>query len=673
MSTCVGSWRCTKVGGRLLTVVVGTLAVTMLASTAEAAGSGGATSSAERLVAEALQAEAAGEPARRDALIDEALRVKPDFDLARWSRGEVHSDGKWLPVEEAQQANATDPRRLEYLSLREAYGNQPAAQLELARWCRRNDLNEEARIHWANVLSFNPANEEALRALGADWFRGRLMTYAQIDRAKRELHDSRQATKKWGKQLTKWQRMFAAGDIASRNAALDEVRAVSDPNAIAVLEDATLYADIETTPEEQQCLFLSRAFVDALGQMPDPSAAAALARHAVLSRFEDVRTASIERLRERPMIDYVPLLLDALAMPVESVFQVTTDPDGSIHYRHSLYIDGRQADWSLEDTRSLWQVDLGGRRTLIGPDGLVSGYSLAGPTDAQAAMTIAAVAGQSQQRFANQAVGIERQVAQANEAAAEWNKRIIPVLVKTTGEELGDNPQDWWSWWERYTEYDTSERKPVHERRYSESDRRYYRPPSSGYGEPNRGYEPPKFRPVPPPKAPRTRVTGPRPNGRILGTRPKYPISCFPRGTLVWTNTGQRAIETIEIGDLVLSQNVDSGELAYQPVVGRTVRPPSPTIKMTLGDEELSTTLGHPLWVSGIGWRMAKQVGESAILHGLHGPVEVDAVEPADECEAFNLVVADFNTYFVGETGILVHDNTPRRPTAAVVPGLVAE
>ena len=42
------------------------------------------------------------------------------------------------------------------------------------------------------------------------------------------------------------------------------------------------------------------------------------------------------------------------------------------------------------------------------------------------------------------------------------------------------------------------------------------------------------------------------------------------------------------------------------------------------------------------------------------------------EAEAYNLVVADFNTYFVGETGILVHDNTPRLPTRATVPGLAA-
>ena len=40
---------------------------------------------------------------------------------------------------------------------------------------------------------------------------------------------------------------------------------------------------------------------------------------------------------------------------------------------------------------------------------------------------------------------------------------------------------------------------------------------------------------------------------------------------------------------------------------------------------------------------------------------------------AYNLIVADFDSYFVGDRGILVHDNTPRRPTAAILPGLAKQ
>jgi len=130
-------------------------------------------------------------------------------------------------------------------------------------------------------------------------------------------------------------------------------------------------------------------------------------------------------------------------------------------------------------------------------------------------------------------------------------------------------------------------------------------------------------------------------------------------------------IESLEIGDFGLAQSVETGELTYKPVLGRTVRPPSPCHKLGLGAEELVTAAGHPFWVAGVGWQMAKELQDGAVLHGVNGPVDLDRVADAEAVETYNLVVADFNTYFVGESGVLVHDITPRRSTAAVVPGLL--
>jgi hypothetical protein len=44
--------------------------------------------------------------------------------------------------------------------------------------------------------------------------------------------------------------------------------------------------------------------------------------------------------------------------------------------------------------------------------------------------------------------------------------------------------------------------------------------------------------------------------------------------------------------------------------------------------------------------------------------------DPSPAGKSYNLIVADFHSYFVGDQGILVHDNTPRAPTAALLPGL---
>jgi hypothetical protein len=94
-------------------------------------------------------------------------------------------------------------------------------------------------------------------------------------------------------------------------------------------------------------------------------------------------------------------------------------------------------------------------------------------------------------------------------------------------------------------------------------------------------------------------------------------------------------------------------------------------LKLSFGEEKLLMTKGHPLWVAGVGWRMAKELEDGAIVHAVTGAVRATGVESAGEDKAYNLVVADNSTYFVGESGILVHDNTPRKPTRAIVPGIV--
>ena len=73
---------------------------------------------------------------------------------------------------------------------------------------------------------------------------------------------------------------------------------------------------------------------------------------------------------------------------------------------------------------------------------------------------------------------------------------------------------------------------------------------------------------------------------------------------------------------------------------------------------------------------MTKQLEAGDRLHSLSGGVPVEQIETLEAKSlearvAYNLIVADFSTYFVAEQGLLVHDNTPRKPTAALLPGLV--
>jgi hypothetical protein len=129
-------------------------------------------------------------------------------------------------------------------------------------------------------------------------------------------------------------------------------------------------------------------------------------------------------------------------------------------------------------------------------------------------------------------------------------------------------------------------------------------------------------------------------------------------------------IEKIKIGELVLAQNTETGELAYKAVIDTTIRPACPIIETHLGETSIRASRGHPFWVSGIGWQMAKELKAGQWLHTANGAVLIDSAEPSDEAVCYNLVVADFHDYFVSNAKVLVHDNLLRGPTLARVPGL---
>ncbi len=579
-----------------------------------------------RLIESAQQAELDGDIARRFALLRQAVRIAPNYQLARSQLGQVQVDGEWMAVEEAQRRAAADPKQATYRRLRAENGETPQGQLALARWCRTNNLGEESRFHWASVLSVDPNHKEALRVLDVRWHDGRLLTRDQIKQAKQDTIGTRRAARRWSAAVAAWERALARKSNDTRNFVLGEIRAVSDAEAIPAFERLTLAVDELSPAQGQQRQDLSLAFVGALDAMSDHAATQSLVRHAVLSRFPEVRGEAADRLRDRPRHDVVPLLLDGLAAPIESSFRVVADDDGSVHYLHSIYREGPFANWSHRASHSIHQQASPARiaARLTNDDNPLSVE--AAVEDTRTAAVSAAAANRSATRYQQEAMVAEREFAKANEATQALNERVFAVLTRVTDQDLGSEPRAWWDWWQGYNEYDQSEDRPVYE-------------------------------------------TQDVSNEYIV---PDLPKECFARGTPVWTKTGQRPIESLELGDLVLSQNVETGELTYQPVIGRTIRPPSEILNLSFGGETLRTTRGHPLWVAGVGWRMAKELADGAILHGVTGSPRIQSVEPSTHEEAYNLVVADFNTYFVGESGILVHDNTPRRPTRAIVPGLAA-
>ena len=71
-----------------------------------------------------------------------------------------------------------------------------------------------------------------------------------------------------------------------------------------------------------------------------------------------------------------------------------------------------------------------------------------------------------------------------------------------------------------------------------------------------------------------------------------------------------------------------------------------------------------------LGWQKARELDSGVELHTVRGSVRISRVEEAEFAPTYNLIVADFHSYFVGRSLVLCHDNTLRQPTDALVPGL---
>ena len=159
---------------------------------------------------------------------------------------------------------------------------------------------------------------------------------------------------------------------------------------------------------------------------------------------------------------------------------------------------------------------------------------------------------------------------------------------------------------------------------------------------------------------------------------------CFIAGTKVLTDSGQKNIEDIEVGDQVLAYDEETGVTAYKPVLhlfrNTTKEWCTVSIRGAEGElYEITSTPGHKYFVPENRVRKDSRAPEHASYAGLsekwvsacdlkHGDkvllsdgtlCEVERVfcKKLSEPETtYNLEVADFHTYYVSDACVLVHN-----------------
>jgi hypothetical protein len=631
------------------------LGVALIAWTISLVASSSAASAnqADDLFQKAVAAEQSGDFAACDRLIAATLKVAPNYNLARWHSGQVLHNGKWNALEKIEEAVAHDPRYQQYAD-RVANGEDSlGAHVELARWCRTEGLQLEEQWHWLNVLRHDAKNREALGALKLRPYRGMYLTAEQIKRSEAAEKQAEADFKRYSKLIKSAMRDVETSEGVARDAALKKIANIDNPAAISplvsvVMADAKneqrILSKLGTVKGEQLLRQLQLAGVAALARMPEYEATLNLLQISLYASDKGIRTEAARSLKLREPTGYMPILMGGLVAPLELDVTVNTLPNGQITVFEDLSEEGPLASQKHTRTSSyLTQHATNVTKDSVGiPRG---GPSV--PTIRQ--QGIGLIWSDRARDFNNAALQIantQDRVDAENAIREERNSRIRDVLMAATGKELGKDPQAWWEDWKEYNELYTEE-TPTYETQETYDYSRYVETPV---------YQ------------------------REYYTLPQYPHklerpptrtrSCFVAGTPVWTQAGMVPIEQIKIGDLVLSQNPHTGELNYRPVVDRTVRPPTGTIKLGIDQEAIVATRGHRFWTADKGWVMAKFLKPRQQLASAKGLIELRTTDAGTEAEAYNLEVADFHTYFVGEHRVLVHDNTCPQQTINRLPGV---
>lgn len=602
---------------------------------------------ADDLLRQALAAELAGDNQTREVRLHEALKADPDSADVRWHLGYVRDRQAWRLARETHLRAENDKDLIAYVQLRRRLEGRPAGELRLAQWCRNRGLESQSRAHWYQVLQASPRDKRALKALGLQWRDGQLVLNSQVaaeDAAERDgKQTEEEALKEYRQHLREWRRLLVGGDAGQREDVLRELRSV--PDHVAVL----LIGDLLVKPNDDEALTtdLQREAMILLGDMKDTRTARLLAAFAALSPDSEVREAAIEALRLRPKYQYVPALLSGMITPME-LGVATAATEGGVVSRYSFEREGPQGQ--------VFYAHLTAQRRLLGPQNIFGGYTGTPqrawfpervglvPTGCGSMRYVLAPAGyqiglanikpvflpnpefQSRKRASIQGAlqtgrAVQAQVDQLNQMTGQQNQQIAAVLTQLTGVSLKPDPRECWDWWQDYIDARPEVLHEAFQQGMTVSE---------------------------------------------LALRPT-PMS-LAEGTLVWTSNGRLSIQQLRVSDLVLAQHPETGELTYKPVLAVAIAE-SPTLRLQVSGETITCSPGQAFWRAGEAWWRGCDLQPTHSLHGLTGSAAVRGKADFVAARSYQLIIGEYNNFFVGTQGLLVHDGSTPRPTKQRLPG----
>ncbi len=592
----------------------------------------------------ALWCEARGLSTERVKHLAHAVLTDPSNARARGLMGLVEYAGRWQgPDAVARKVKADEALSAtlaEYNTRRNRMSKNAEAHWKLAVWCEGVGLDAEARAHFSVVTQRDPSREAAWKRLGFKKVEHRWMTDAQVAAEKADADARKKADQHWKPLLTKWQGWLRHKDKTYQDKAIEQLETVTDPRAVP-----TVWAVFGTGDEANQ-----KTAVQTLGQIDSGGASRALALLTVQGKTAEVRRLATEILKRRDPRDFVGLLIGMIRDPLKYEVKPGAGPGlvGELFVEGARYDVRRHYGFTPMQWNNLSRGSLARRIgwfdpsiltdpvnaqifwTAVGPGIVNLSNGHGGTTPAVNLTTLAArreldafqeqsalrfVLESSRQQLADDVKSIE----DYNAEARLIDDRLFPALSAVTGVQSPGTSDKWTQWWSDQQGY-------VYDLPTSES----------------------------------------KPTLTQFVQNPVVPshTACFAAGTPVRTLNGPRPIESIRVGDRLLSQDTMTGRLIYKPVLAVFHNKPAPTFKISVGGETVVATGIHRFWKAGQGWVMARDLKTGDTLRTLEGARTVDSVETDRVQPVFNLQVADGQSFLVGKAGLLVHDNSIVNPVA---------
>jgi tetratricopeptide (TPR) repeat protein len=609
-----------------------------------------------KLVKLALWCEAHGLRDQRRAVLEEAVRLDPNNTAARGLLNQVSYQRRWETPEAVSQQVKDDEALMaklaEYNGYRDRidhdteiecrqvanferagqYAQAGEVKLRLDRriapehvrlglWCEKNGLKAEALAHFTTALQLNPHNETTWRHLGYVQHHGRWMSHEQIAAEEREVQAQKHADRHWEAMLQRWVSELRVP--RRRGEAEANLAKVSDPRAVPAI--VRLLGAV--SPASQKLA------VRLLGQIDSSPSSRHLAELSVYGDNPEVQEAAA--LKGRDPRDYGEWLVGLIHTPMTYEVKPVGGPGSqgflvvdTPRFRITRTYDAPPAFTLAKSFHGYVGYDAFGLPVVLSGadmDKLKGKHGAEFLHEAEARTVQMLADAQAKAVIANERLAADvREVEQLN-AMARWQNRQVEGILRIAMDapsKLGDDDEDAWRSW-------------------------YYERIGYSY--------------TPPLKVVAAVNAVPQVAGPVI-------VDCFAAGTPVHTIEGPRPIESIRTGDQVLSRDVVTGALAFQPVLAVHHNSQDKTLRIALENgDAVVTSRFHRFWRAGRGWAMARDLKVGDVVRTLGGPSPITAVEEAPVQPIFNLDVAQFRTYFVGNSAMLVHDNT-RTPARLVAP-----